>query len=695
MSSSTSGDFASVAFAGFFLGIVVLLLYFVGLAAFFIGIPLLIIFLTYFAVKKYLNSERRQERLAQQEFAQIYARALEARKDHPDYMSWGRLLFSRWPEGIPEELNDELFDMAIDEYRLRDFEFTPPPPVANSIEGGRWKDVMAKVPHPGAAMEPWLALAKTVKKHLPPMEKDGLPFDVLLRDTIEPPFVEEVVNIFLKQKAYELISMNIENNIHKVSGIPFDPMNRYSPNLVMPTECKLEFPASAYFKDTPLEKLLDKPVGYTIPLSKRYMHTMVAGRSGAGKSSMLEKMLEHDLQSDRSIVLIDSQQALIPKILKLKALEGRNVILLDPKEKPALNIFALNHKRLSTYDETQRDQVYNHTIEIFHYLLNSMIGADLYTRQENLFGHVIAAMLAMPHTMGRNATVEDIMHIMVDTKPYQEAIDSLQQLNRDFFKIDFPNYKQTKEQVRYRIQALLLMNALKPYLTSTENKVDFFTELNNPEGTIILIDTNKAYMADTPSANLGRIALTLILNAILERAGHESYKHPTMIYCDEAGEYMNEGTKRTPLDRFLIEARKQNCGFTFAFQQFNLLNPSFKASAITNTGVKCIGGISSADASLLYRDMRTTVDAIIQVPEMHFNVFVQGTKKPVEAVVQFDILGSMDQRKKEEVEAFRKENRERVCVPPALPAPEPQAEAPPTNDPPPTADADNIDLSPA
>lgn len=66
----------------------------------------------------------------------------------------------------------------------------------------------------------------------------------------------------------------------------------------------------------------------------RFSHTHVVGGSGAGKTSLIERLILHDLQSDDppTIVVIDPHSDLIRRLLHADLGIEDRIILIDPRD---------------------------------------------------------------------------------------------------------------------------------------------------------------------------------------------------------------------------------------------------------------------------------------------------------------------------------------------------------------------------
>jgi hypothetical protein len=218
-----------------------------------------------------------------------------------------------------------------------------------------------------------------------------------------------------------------------------------------------------------------------------------------------------------------------------------------------------------------------------------------------------------------------------DAKPYQAAIDILPPLQREFFEKDFGNNKvfgQTKDQIRYRLQAILENPTMARLFTSERSRINFFSAINR--SSIILVDTAKDFLKGA-SANFGKVIISLVLQAVMERAAiSEKQRRPVYLIIDEAAEYFDSN-----IDDLLTEARKYKCGIILAHQYLEQASSGLRASLAANTGIKFAGGVSNADARAMATNMRTSPEFILDQPRLSFaahirNVTPQAVSIPVE-----------------------------------------------------------------
>ena len=505
---------------------------------------------------------------------------------------------------------------------------------------------------------------------------DPSPFTIPLVYSLPEPkkFLDQLICELYKETYEDVglfvdVSQTILLNVCRISGIanPDDP--KKPPIHIPEYDGSLHEIVERYFGGTPFRDFFLASVPLKFTYEERFSHMHVLGGSGAGKTTLLQNLILNDLQSDDppSLVIVDSQGDLIDKLSHLVLFDpdgGRlrdRLVLISPKDikhPPALNIFDVNRERLGGYDEATKEQVTAGVIQTFDYLFAGLLGADLTAKQGVFFRFVARLMLALPETLGRNATILDMIALMDDPAPYRKAIESLPPIPRNFFERDFASktFAQTKEQIRYRLNAILENPTLARLFTIPETKIDLFKELNN--GSIMLVDTAKDFLKGS-SAHFGRIFISLVLQAVLERAAiPEHERRPTFLIVDEAAAYFDSN-----IDDFLTEARKYKCGCVFAHQFLDQATSSLRASLAANTAIKMAGGTSTGDARALASDMRTNQDFILGQPRLHFASYIRGvTPSAVSIPIPVGQLEAEPRLSPEAYGRLREMNRKKVSM---------------------------------
>ncbi len=462
-------------------------------------------------------------------------------------------------------------------------------------------------------------------------------------------------------------------NICLASGRDADEPNSKKP-IKYPTASELppNKLVDTYLGGTAYQHIFETSVPLKLTHRDRFSHMHVLGGSGAGKTSLIENLILHDLGTPDppSIVVIDPHSDLINRLVHADIGLENQLIYINPRdtEHPvAINIFALNQERLARYDATTREQVTAGVIQTFDFLFSSLFDLDLSGKQQVFFRYVTRLMLSLPDTMGRNATILDMLSLMQDPTPYLPAIQALPPIQREFFERDFMSktFAQTKEQIRYRLQGIVENPTLARLFTSSETKVDFFTELNR--GAVILIDTAKDFLKDGSSI-FGQICISLILQAIQERAAiAERDRKATFIYIDEAADVFGSN-----IDDLLTDARKFKAGLILSHQYLDQASSSLRASLAANTGSKFVSGVSAGDARAMASELRTTPDFILSQPQLQFAAHIRNvTPHALSIPITPGLISKLPRMPEDAFERLMTRNHTRVSLSAPTTPPEP------------------------
>lgn len=453
---------------------------------------------------------------------------------------------------------------------------------------------------------------------LPDISDDEQTFSVPLISIIPKPatlidgIIETIADEVLVDAGLftEIRARLYENQCSVSNVIPYEDTKR-------PLTCakEAELPAEqlvdSFFGGTPFADFFQTPVTFSLPEHARFEHHWIVGGSGHGKTNALTALILHDLarveKGEASLVVLDSQNALIPGIAHLRAfapggaLDGK-LVLIDPSdvEYPvALNLFDVGLQRLDTYSLLDRERLLNTASEVMQFILASLLGAEMTSRQSTLFGFSLQAMQLIP-----NATIHTFRELMEPggRKKFAPHLAKLEGRARDFFETQFdaPIFAQTKQQVVARLFAISENRTFDRMLSNPASKLDLFAEIN--AGKVILINTAKDLLKQQGTEVFGRFFLALIAQAAQERATlPPAERKPCFVYIDECQDYLSTDSNFTMI---LEQARKQNVGVIVAHQYLSQLSQHTLDSLYANTSIKFAGGVSDKDAYALARNMR-------------------------------------------------------------------------------------------
>ncbi|MCB1469462.1 MAG: ATP-binding protein, partial [Rhizobiaceae bacterium] len=565
-------------------------------------------------------------------------------------------------------------------------EVPPPPALCNTVEGARYRDRLARIGQARAdrvMVEGALAMIGqslgTIANAVPPLSGDVM---VAVTQFLHPlgASVEAVIAPFFANNDYhhfKTLRDRLNTNL--------DRTHRTNP--VFPRDYKGEDVIDAYLQGTRLKALFELKTPFEIPEERRFEHMHMVAGSGHGKTQTLQHFIAKDLadveRGDKSVVVIDSQGDMIRAILAAKVLPPEKIVLIDPEdiEYPvSLNLFSVGQGRLASYSALDRERLTNSIIELYDFVLGSLLSAGMTAKQSVVFRYVTRLMFHIP-----DATIHTLRDLMEPggVAKYQRYINDLDATARRFFETEFDSkeFTNTKAQVLRRLYGVLENQTFERMFSHPQSKFDMFTELN--EGKLILINTAKSLLKEQGTEVFGRFFIALIAQAAQERATLPDWgRLPAMVYVDEAQDYFDAN-----IGIILSQARKYRVGMVLAHQYLGQLSNGLEAAFEANTSIKLAGGVSARDARALAGQMGADPDLIQRQPKGSFATFIRGlTDRAVPMSFPFFDLEKLPRATREERDAIRDCSRRAYAEPwrnkaePAAPSEHQNAEEKDKND---------------
>lgn len=637
----------------------------------------------YIGIRMYRESPKRLERLAREETELLYNHAL-AGNVHLTEDEVDAALAHHWPPDMPESLKIQLLEIGKELFSQEGLmpEIPPPPALCNTVEGARYRDMLARVGQARSdrvmvlsALDVISQSLSTIAEAVPPIDGDVLvevtqfvhPLGNAVQNVISPFFQDNDYNHFKKLRE------RLDANLQKT--------HRSQP--VFPRDYKGDDVVDTYLSGTVLKELFRLRTPFTIPEKSRFEHTHIVAGSGHGKTQTLQYFIARDLKDverhDKSVIVIDSQGDLINTILKANTLPPDRIVLIDPEDigfPVSLNLFSVGQERLERYDDLERERLTNSIIELYDFVLGSLLSAGMTAKQSVVFRYVTRLMFHIP-----DATIHTLRELMEPggTDKYREHIEKLEGTPRRFFETEFDSkeFTNTKTQVLRRLYGVLENQTFERMFTNPQSKFDMFTEMN--AGKLILINTSKSLLKEQGTEIFGRFFIALIAQAAQERATLPDYDRlPAMVYVDEAQDYFDQN-----IGVILSQARKYKVGMIMAHQYLGQLSNGLQEAFEANSSIKLAGGVSARDARALAGQMASSAEKIQEQPKGTFATYVRGlTNNAVPISFPFFVLENLPRASKDEIADVREHSRKtyaetlRKMAEPSEPSENEEAEKP-------------------
>ncbi len=330
--------------------------------------------------------------------------------------------------------------------------------------------------------------------------------------------------------------------------------------------------------------LEEKKFIFGIKRIDRRRHLYIVGKSGVGKTKLLELLIRQDITYGHGLCLIDPHGDVMEAILDYIPKERiEDVCIINPPDVD----FPASFNPLANVDPMFKFQLTQGLIEVFQ----KQFGANWTPRLEHVFRFTCLALLDYPH-----ATMRGMISMLTDRNYRQKVVEYItDDMVKRFFAIEFADWSE-----KFDTDAIIpLVNKLGQFLSDPllrnifgqkQNKIDISKLMN--EQKIILINISKGRLGEENSSFLGSIFLTKIKQAGMERAAiPEKDRTDFYLYVDE---FHNVVTQT--FENILSEARKYALSLTMAHQYVGQVIPRVHQAVLGNCGSVITFRISGEDA---------------------------------------------------------------------------------------------------
>lgn len=328
----------------------------------------------------------------------------------------------------------------------------------------------------------------------------------------------------------------------------------------------------------------------------RRRHVYIIGKTGVGKSVLLQQMALQDIIAGEGVCVIDPHGDLVDELVKYIPPErAEDVIYFDPSDtqRPmGLNL-------LEAYTEEQKHFMTTAIINLMYKLYDPQRTGIIGPR----FEHAVRnAMLSVMSDEG--ATFIEVVRILSDPKYVQETLpkitdpivrrywtDQIAQTT-DFHKSEVLDYIVSK------FGRFVTNKTMRNIIGQSKSAFNFRTVMD--EGKILIINLSKGKLGEENSNFLGLVLVPKILVAAMSRQDTPAEKRRDFfLYVDE---FQNFATP--DFATILSEARKYRLNLTVANQFIGQMDEEVKNAVFGNVGTLIAFRVGVTDASYLAHEFQ-------------------------------------------------------------------------------------------
>ncbi|MBL4693987.1 type IV secretion system DNA-binding domain-containing protein [Candidatus Gracilibacteria bacterium] len=326
---------------------------------------------------------------------------------------------------------------------------------------------------------------------------------------------------------------------------------------------------------------------FGIKRSDRRRHLYVVGKSGSGKSKMIELLVKEDIMNGKGVGVLDPHGDLVDNIMEMiPEHRMKDVIYFDPSD----TNFPIAFNPMENVAEQHKMQVTIGFIQIF----KKLFGSNWTDRLEHVLRYTVLALLDSPDT-----TVLSILKMLTD-KNYRQNIVSRIQDNvvKNFWVSEFAGWSEKFDAeaitpLLNKVGQFVATNMIRNIIGQPKSKFDIRDVMDNEK--ILLMKVSKGLLGEENSGLLGAMIITKLYQAAMSRADMpEEERKDLYFYVDEFHNFATD-----TFAEILSEARKYRLNLTIAHQYVGQLNDVVRKTVFGNVGSIVNFRVGADDAKFL------------------------------------------------------------------------------------------------
>ncbi len=333
-----------------------------------------------------------------------------------------------------------------------------------------------------------------------------------------------------------------------------------------------------------------KKVPFGIKTEDRSRHMYIIGKTGMGKSTLLENLAIQDIKNGEGVCFLDPHGSVVEKLLDfVPPHRVRDVIYIAP--------FDLDHPvAFNVMEDVGKDQ--RHLVASGLMSTFEKIWVDAWSaRMAYILNNTILALLEYP-----GSTLLGINRMLSDKKFREQVVNNITDPSVKSFWVDeFAKYTdrfaaEATPAIQNKVGQFTSNPLLRNIIGQPKSSFDFREAMDNKK--IILVNLSKGRIGEQNVNLLGGMLITKIYLAAMSRSnvseGELRKLPPFYLYVDEFQSFANK-----TFENILSESRKYKLALTIAHQYIEQMEEEVRNSVFGNVGTLIAFRVGPFDAEVL------------------------------------------------------------------------------------------------
>ncbi|MBI5412330.1 type IV secretion system DNA-binding domain-containing protein [Candidatus Peregrinibacteria bacterium] len=341
----------------------------------------------------------------------------------------------------------------------------------------------------------------------------------------------------------------------------------------------------------------------------RRRHIYIIGKTGMGKSTLLENMVQSDILRGKGVAVIDPHGDLAERMIDfVPAHRTNDVVIIDPSDTGYPIAFNMLESSIGTPEH--RGLIASGLLGVF----KKMYAESWGPRLEHILRNTILALTEFP-----GASMLGIMRILVDDDYRRKVVNTIENpMVKSFWLDEFG-----KMEPKFRTEAISpIQNKVGQFLSSpmvrnivgqskSTMNVRFMMDTNK----IIIVNLSKGKIGEDNSSLLGSMLITKFQLDAMSRSDVVANKRTDFyLYVDEFQNFATDS-----FATILSEARKYKLNLTMANQYIEQMSEEVRDAVFGNVGTSICFQVGFDDAEYFSNQFSEEVlpNDIVTLPKYH------------------------------------------------------------------------------
>ncbi|MCK5044752.1 type IV secretion system DNA-binding domain-containing protein [Candidatus Parcubacteria bacterium] len=350
---------------------------------------------------------------------------------------------------------------------------------------------------------------------------------------------------------------------------------------------------------------------FGIKTDDRRRHVYVVGKTGMGKTAMLENMAIQDIQQGNGIGFVDPHGEAAERLLDFVPSNRINdVIYFNPAD---IN-FPIAFNIMEKVDSEYRHLVASGLMGVF-----KKIWPDVWSaRMEYILHNSILALLEYP-----DATLLGVNRVLSDVDYRKKVIDKITDpIVKSFWVTEFSRYSQKYEveataAIQNKIGQFISTPLIRNIIGQVKSSLDMREIMDKKK--ILILNLSKGRIGEDASRLLGCLLITKLQLAVMSRVDiPEEERKDFFLYVDEFQNFATES-----FVSILSEARKYRLSLILGHQYITQMEEGVRDAVFGNVGTLISFRVGADDAEFLEKEFSPEFWARDIVNLAKYNIYLK------------------------------------------------------------------------